>query len=162
MRGIILSILIFLLIGNNVLLAQNHQEKDTVVYVKYTLSEVGFSVKIPNFFEANTSENIYTRKQKGSVFKYAYIKNVQPRMFCDSLTPEYFAAQNLTNMTTSVNEKYSVYTGNFTVGQVLFNRTFYVTTYKSGTVLGIFQYPAAYKELVEQFIYKSFNTCKHE
>lgn len=144
------------------LLAQNHQEKDTVVYVKYTLSEVGFSVKIPNFFEANTSENIYTWKQKGSVFKYAYIKNVPPRMFRDSLTTEYFAAQNLTNMTTSVNEKYSVYTGNFTVGQVLFNRTFYVTAYKSGTVLGIFQYPAAYKELVEPYIYKSFNTCKHE
>ena len=137
--------------------------KDTIPRIQYKLVGTNLNLYIPKDFEPKkTVANEYICKDKGSVLKYLYIKNVLPTAFCDSLTPAYFAKQFLTGVETKKIHNITIYKGYYTIGKVQYVRSFYVSGYKKGTILGVCNYPKPISELTEVQILNSLKCIHHE
>lgn len=101
-----------------------------------------YQVKIPDVFiksKAHKDEFVY--KEKGSVVRFAYLKDIPASRFLDSMTTRYFEAQDLHEVTEANMGEITNFRGKFTINKVPYIRSFFVIPYKGSTILGISNYP---------------------
>lgn len=154
---------LFLLLFFGFQTAYSQQKNDTIPYNTFPISGTKLHVQIPNNYTIQSNNtNEFSCSEKGIVLTYIYIPNVTVKQFCDSLTPAYFEKQNLHNIQIRKSLGVSIYTGNFTINDIVYTRAFYVCPYKHSTFLALCNYPQIYADETEQIILKSFSTIIHD